>query len=822
MWLEEQLNGIWAHEGPTIIVAPLVFGAAHIIAALEDETMPLVWLELAANDADDPVAQGNKLEAAVKRALGSALLPSGVPADYGVQFLKRHLSLLGPLVFAVTGSEHAPSFAETLLTLDQADNRVVLSLEAPPPGMTFPGNARVLTADQLRLTQQQALDLTERRLSDREALKLWRQSKGAYATFTTLLHARLSLPAPVRPSPYGPHLPPGYDLSVDADKLLDVLVAKGRWLEALDLAAKHVPDAVPGVLAEAGHIYHEHGLHQRLDGLLASLPERIAHHERVLRWRLVASARLGRASPVREAVRQHLARHDAPELRTVYAATVRSPSEREAESRRAFEAAPDPLTAFQYGRLVRDPEQATAILRQAVELAETQGRPYEVIRNAGALAAHYLHLGRYRDAVHWGGWALEQFDQRELADGQRRLVLLNDWSYARLLVGDTVGLEHPLREAEPHLDLAYPELGRLFRSTLGDYLVATGRPAGALAYYRHNWQSAPRHEIGIAALGMTRALIEVGEMKAACEIAERAVALTEHEDTAYHLPAVLAHGMALTFKYPERAAACLRTITESRDTFVSARYVAQASLYLAYAILLTGDIPGAKQILRHARPALQELAASGYRLLSGPEAEFRTVWQLFTGEGAALELRLLGDLEVWFDGRRVHVLPQWGEILAILALNAAPRGLTLEQLHLMLMGDRGNPKSLKATLAKMRRELPITRHPYQLAVPYTTDVERVWQSLKAGQVREALTLYRGPLLPASEAAALLQARDALDEAVRQAVIASCDPDALLELAERSDDDLELWREAQEQLDNHDPRTPLVRARIRQVMREWST
>lgn len=816
IWLDRHRTSILEHGGPTVMLAPLGYGTTELIASLDRRQAPLVWLELSEPDQDDPVAQGNRLVDAVKQALGSPVLPMGLPFQYGIHFLKSNLALLGPFTFALSGAEHGQGMAEALLELDGGDNRAVLVFADEIPDIALPYRTRLLDRSQLRLAEDEADELVAGRLSPEEVATLLRQTDGAYLDFLSALHDRFGLPPPTRPSPSGAHLPPGREVLVEPELLLEVLIEKERWIEALELAASHLLERAPGVLAHAGHVFHEHGLHQRLDTILSGIPIEFSD-ETVLRWRLVAASRLGEVAGIRSEIEAYLAEFPAPELRASYAATLRDPDEREAEARRAFEAAKTPLTLFQYGRMMRSLPRGAELLRQSIELAETYGRPYEVARNAGALAAQLTHLGRYREAAHWGEWALQFFDRHELADGQRRLKLLNDWAYNCLLIGNTVGLAQPLKEAEPHLDLAYPSLARLFRSTLGDFHMVAGQPGEALHYYRENLETSPRLELGKATLEMGRALLELGEPQAALELAERAFVLTKDDPYTYHLPAILACGTALSLTEPARARKLLSDLGEDG---MPAYHRARAALYLAYLDHAAGEVQAARLRLEQVHKVLGELALSGLRLLSGPESAFQPLWRLVLGQEENLHLKLLGQPEVWHQGERIDLQPQWLEIAAILAFSGGESGLTLDRLHLELLGDRGTPANLKAALSRLRRKLPISRHPYRFDTPLSSDVEQLETLLKEGRVHEALSIYAGPLLPDSEAPAIRSKGEQLEASLRRAVLASNDPDCVVQLAEVLGDDLELWTTAREMLSPQDPRAPLVRARIDQVLLEW--
>jgi hypothetical protein len=77
-------------------------------------------------------------------------------------------------------------------------------------------------------------------------------------------------------------------------------------MEAMEIAVRHLSHRVPVVLREAGHAFHEHGLHERLCALLSALPKELQVEESVLFWRLGAAVRLGREHEVREEVEAHL------------------------------------------------------------------------------------------------------------------------------------------------------------------------------------------------------------------------------------------------------------------------------------------------------------------------------------------------------------------------------------------------------------------------------------------------------------------------------------------------------------------------------------
>jgi hypothetical protein len=66
----------------------------------------------------------------------------------------------------------------------------------------------------------------------------------------------------------------------------------------------------------------------------------------------------------------------------------------------------------------------------------------------------------------------------------------------------------------------------------------------------------------------------------------------------------------------------------------------------------------------------------------------------------------------------------------------------------------------------------------------------------------------------------VELREHLEESLRQAVLASGDADAMIDLANQQGDDLELWEETRRHLPPNDPRRPLANARIRRIRKRW--
>ncbi len=810
MWPERLHDRITHHPGPTLIVAEALFGGSYLIASLSSERRPLIWLELASHDASDAVMLGNRLSAALTRALGSNLISKALPYPAVVAALRRDAPFLGPLTLAASGVHHAPDLARALLDLHSPDLRVVLEAPHRPPGVALASEVLIVQPSDLGLTHEEARQFAGDSLGlELEATEeLLEATDGAYEPFMIALSERLGLPTPLRPGPEGPRFAPGTEPEVDPEALFDVLLERRRWLAALELAVSTLPDRTPQVLVRAGHTLNGSGLHGRMWELLEALPKILRRHETVLFWRPAAAFRVGQLEAVLPEVRWHLERFEAPELRALHAGTTLAPAQALAEVERAYGAAQTPLTAFHLGRL-RAPAEGVPILRQAVKLAEAEGPSDAVVRNAGALASQLLHLGEYREAISWSRWALGEFERLALEDGQRRARIVNTWAYARILAGEVGGLEQLLEDHEGIWAEVHPILARTYRSTLADLDLAQGRPGEALVHYRRIYERGDRRRLGRSALGLVRALIDLGEGAEARQVAEEAVDLTRGEEAAFRAPALLAHAVALCLHSPREA---LSRLLEARRAYADSPSAArQAQLALHQAMVkfqLEGKEAGRAELAR-AREQLTPLTANGLRLLSGPEAQFRELWSLLEHEAPALEMRFLGRREVWLHHKPIKVSELLAEILAVLAL--AKRPLELGTLQTHLYGDGGNRKALKVAVARLRKLVPITPHPYALAVPFKADFLEIEHNLEKGLLTNALELYGGALLNDSES-----------PVVRHAALERRDPEALLRLHELFSDDLEILEAADTAIEQSDPRASLIKARVTRVRSDYAS
>ncbi|MET8947854.1 GAF domain-containing protein [Streptomyces sp. NPDC004542] len=167
------------------------------------------------------------------------------------------------------------------------------------------------------------------------------------------------------------------------------------------------------------------------------------------------------------------------------------------------------------------------------------------------------------------------------------------------------------------------------------------------------------------------------------------------------------------------------------------------------------------------------------------------------GEARALTALGRDEAVLRLDGRRIVLTRRHSELLVLLARH--PEGMTGDELLCSLYEDESVPPvTLRAELARLRRLLGpglLASRPYRLTAPVESDVTAVERRLRAGAVTAAAAAYGGPLLPTSQAPAVVRLRRRLADGLRAALIARRDPDLLADWAHAlwGEDDLEVWR-----------------------------
>jgi hypothetical protein len=210
------------------------------------------------------------------------------------------------------------------------------------------------------------------------------------------------------------------------------------------------------------------------------------------------------------------------------------------------------------------------------------------------------------------------------------------------------------------------------------------------------------------------------------------------------------------------------------------------------------------------------LAMSTVRtLVATIEARLRTeLPDQSPGNPFPVRLSCLGAETAVREGRPLPLRPRQLEILTLLALT--PDGFVPGRLREELYGDRPVTLStFKAEMSHLRRALggSISTRRYTLTSPVSCDALDVLRALESGDTATALRLYRGPLLPRSEAPGIVEWRTHLEVAVREAVLASTWPEHALRYGERAPYDAEVHEHALHLLSPTDTRRALAAGRL---------
>ncbi len=206
---------------------------------------------------------------------------------------------------------------------------------------------------------------------------------------------------------------------------------------------------------------------------------------------------------------------------------------------------------------------------------------------------------------------------------------------------------------------------------------------------------------------------------------------------------------------------------------------------LGYRTVTPPTAPGRLRIGRSVLDAEPMEEAPGYWLLRDHHDRQDARWTrrsaVVTTGAQEIALQLLGRSEtpLLLDGEGVDVSPRQIEISALLALH--PEGLDTTSLREHLYGELDVADvTIRSELSRLRRLLgdAIAARPYRFATRVGTDVERVEESLRSGRLSAAVQTYVGPVLPASDAPAIVELRDRLHRRLRAALLAGDDVEAL--------------------------------------------
>src|SRR6478752_7179165 len=191
-------------------------------------------------------------------------------------------------------------------------------------------------------------------------------------------------------------------------------------------------------------------------------------------------------------------------------------------------------------------------------------------------------------------------------------------------------------------------------------------------------------------------------------------------------------------------------------------------------------------------------------------------------------LQLLGRDQALLSlgGKTVALSARHSEILALLGMH--PDGLTAEELSSLLYPGEGSTMTLRAEMVRLRKVIqqlspeavPGSR-PYRLPVDLVPDTGQVLSCLQRGAHRIALEIYRGAVLPRSEAPGITELRHRVSSLLREAVLTDGSAEALLKYAglPEAADDVEVRTAALKLLPPRSPKRAAVVADLERLEAE---
>ena len=681
----------------------------------------------------------------------------------------------------------------------------------------------MVSGGELRITEQEAEWFSSGRVESATVKAIVEKYSGDYVRVVGAVRSARGLP-PLWPEPWDTSIAVARDeFGIEPRPLAEALIRRGRYLEAFEIMCVSARDIIAHHVDACGEAFFARGQFEHFWSCMSCLSHDDILDERTLRWFFAAAMAVNRHADVVPIVEAFLRNHEAPELRAQFAAS-RPTREFLVETTRAVSQLETPVTLRHHAfalSLCGQHDEAADALHRALRLADLLGNDQLVVALATDMCIALQRTGAYRDSV-WGGeWACSEFQERDLNEGYRRVTAKAALAFSKMLVGDDVGLREIIEEIEISTDMAGVPSYEGVVSVVADFFRVADELPKAADLYRLAFESAAFDIAGLVAIDYVGCLIALGDLERALAVSDQAHRLSCLASKYQRDCGVLARGIALKAVGDLRALVVLKEAVGGFHDGSDSIRLSQACLHLADWHFSQGENSEARKYLGLAAPHCRDLGDMGWKLLVGSGENVDHLKRQLGDGKTEMRITALGTPEVSLYGSSAELTHRQLEVLVILANAGAVSGLA--GLAVALYGDRAVVGSAKAAISRLRNTIPLTSRPYRIAVPFRADFLELMAYLEQGRVRQALNLYRGPLLPASEAPAVVELREHIDESLRQAVLASGDHEAMLELANRTDSqDLELLEAAASHMPPNDPQSPLLRARIRQVQRDWGS
>jgi len=822
-WASRLRERITGSVAPVAVYAPRKYGLEYVVGSLHSTDRPLVWVTFDDLDGGDAVSQGVRLSEAVERALGAATLGFGLSFADSLRRLHETHDLLGPYVFCISGLDSAASLGgaeATLCALAHAGSPVVIHVGTSSLWGEFDGAEWVtcLEEDFALVRPAEKPDLSGDRVLSLAADSV------AQPLYDVLMDA---LPSQERasfliPSPVGAELlhPQDDQDALPPSALASALLSRGRPMEALEVLVRSGLGADDSTADAAGREYSRRGLLERAFKVFGAMPRAKRWTSDVLmRWYFASASAVNRHAELKQEVSEYLAVNRAPELRALFAAAFPGAEFLDEATRAVSDArTPTTLRIKAFAELLQgSPEVAVDHLHSALRLSERLGDDSMVVATATDLSDFWSREGAYREAITWAEWALDWYWRTGCRDELRRGVAASMLQFNRLLAGD----EPPDRNSIEPIDegVAGIPTTEVMLSTAAEVALVSGDLNTAERFARSVVDLSHTTQFPGAAVDLVHVLRIKGDTTEAIALGERALSMSRTMRGTPRILGRLAHAIATVDLDPQRADRELESVVVELAKVQEAPRLAQASIYWALSRLKSGSESGADEALQHGAKALRGLGATGWLLLGGPSPDVHRLRRNYVSDVQDVELSFMGSTQVSIRGARVELGMRQLEVLVALA--QSPKGLTAEQLGILVYGDKAYNSTIKAIVSRLRQVVPVSSKPYRVIGGVMADFVQIQTFIASGRVREAVSLYRGALLPASDAPVVVELRDHLDELVRSAALESGDLECLISLAEVVPTDAQLLDAIIDRLSTQDPRAALFRARRTRIERDWS-
>ncbi len=821
-WAHRLRSELFACGGVVAFHAPSECGAEYVISGVGSKDRPLIWIEFDDRDQDDEMSQGARAFEVCERVLGFRLPGARQPLRHVIRQLAISHALLGPFTLCLSGLASPRLPLGELFELAQLGSSVWLHFSCPESwGEVVIGGVQALDTEQFFVHPDEVSELLAG-FSYTLRPQVLSPEAGAPRALLSLLREAIradELAMVLRPTPGGATLLDSGESDLgDPDRVAELLLSRGRPIEAYELLIRTQRAPSETLANAAGREYSERGLFRRLWRVLdAAAPMVRWSSDASMRWYFAAAAAENQHVRVKDEVSRYLAQRDAPELRALFAAAFPGPEFYEEAARAAASAETSTtLRVMAFAEILQGSSQAAAVLLQrALRMSERIGDSAMVVASATDLSDLSSREGKYRDAVSWADWAVDWYQRTGCRDELRLAVARALGSFNTILVSDDVS--DVLFDVDVDLSRAGIPTSEALLSTAAETAFVRGDLVHAERLLRVALDRSHLQQIPGVCVDLVHVLRGVGNHKEAQRVAMQAHTISKQSSGVPRALGLLAMGMALIDSNANEAESHLARALDQLHRAHEAPRLAQCAVYLAMARMLGGNPMGAQQALKRGERGLRELGLSGWILLGGHTQEVSDVRNLFSEQLQDLQLEFLGGRTVRVNSEAEELGLRQCEVLVALA---TCNGLSADQLGLHVYGDSANVPTVKAIVSRLRQSVGVHSKPYRLKHGVSADFLELEGLIAAGRLREAVVLYRGQLLPGSEAPIVVELREHLEELMRRAVVSAGDVELLVTLSDALGGDPELLDVALASLNPLDARVSVVRAKRAKVDRDW--